>query len=110
MITIKHKDENDGSVVLMTNGNVFLDDKLEFFKRFLAAIGHPFDEGSDLILLEKYEMAWTDEEIATLKKQAVEQYLEGVAEAKEESENCHINQDTPDDTSKENYMDEDIPF
>ena len=100
MITIKHKDENDGSVVLMTNEDHFLNDKLEFFKRFLAATGHSFDEGSDLILLEKYEMVWTDEEIATLKKEAVEEYLEGVAEAKEESENCHINQDTP----------EDIPF
>jgi len=100
MITIKHKDKNDGSVVLMATEDVFLDDKLEFFKRFLTASGHSFEEGSDLVLMGKDEMVWNDWEIATLKKEAVEEYLEGVAEAKEESENCHINQDTP----------EDIPF
>lgn len=109
MITIRNKCDYDNEVTIMTSKSTHLDGKLAFFMRFLAASGHFFDVDAELRMVEKDEMVWTDAEIAQLKKETIADYLEGVAEAKEGSEICYINQDTPDNTGKDNYMDE-APF
>jgi len=76
MITIRNKCDYDNELLIMTSESTYLEDKLEFFMRFLIAIGHDFENGSDLVILGKDEMVWTDEEIEQLKKETIEEYIE----------------------------------